>query len=134
MNYATICNFLNQLKDRKSTRLNSSHRSLSRMPSSAWKNCVSKFFHRDWRRCTMSYLRMVKSISLGMWRQPHWIYTLSVCTRLISVFLSMHFIAWTWSVFYLFFVLVWFLFWDHHYHLYMRELLEVWVEFSWMLL
>ena len=27
--------FLNELKDRKSTRLNSSHRSLSRMPSSA---------------------------------------------------------------------------------------------------
>ena len=32
------------------------------------RNGVLKFFHRDWRRCTMSYPRMVKTISLGMWR------------------------------------------------------------------
>ena len=32
------------------------------------RNSVLKFFHRDWRRCTMSYPRMVKTISLGMWR------------------------------------------------------------------
>ena len=29
-----------------------------------------KFFHGDWRRCTMSYPRMVKTISLGMWTSP----------------------------------------------------------------
>ena len=28
------------------------------------------FFHRDWRRCTMSYPSMVKTISLGMWTSP----------------------------------------------------------------
>ena len=32
------------------------------------RNSVLKFFHRDWRRCTMSYPSMVKTISLGMWR------------------------------------------------------------------
>ena len=30
------------------------------------RNCVLKFFHSDWRRCTMSYPRMVKTINLGM--------------------------------------------------------------------
>ena len=34
------------------------------------RNSVLKFFHRDWRRCTMSYPRMVKTISLGMWTSP----------------------------------------------------------------
>ena len=54
------------------------------------RNDVLKFFHRDWRRCTKSYPRMVKTISLGMWRQPHWTYTLSVCTCPTSVFRSKH--------------------------------------------
>ena len=34
------------------------------------RNCVLNFFHRDWRRCTKSYPRMVKAISLGMWTSP----------------------------------------------------------------
>ena len=32
---AYLCNYPDNMRDRKSTRLNSSHRSLSRMPSSA---------------------------------------------------------------------------------------------------
>ena len=30
------------------------------------RNGVLKFFQRNWKRCTMSYPRMVKAISLGM--------------------------------------------------------------------
>ena len=29
------------------------------------RNSVLKFFHRDWRRCTMSYPKMVKNHKLG---------------------------------------------------------------------
>ena len=62
------------------------------------RNGVLKFFHRDWRRCTKSYPRMVKTISLGMWRKPYLTYTLSVCTRPTSVFWLKHLINKTWSV------------------------------------
>ena len=44
------------------------------------RNCVLKFFHRDWRRCTMSYPRMVKSIILGMWTYPLDLNTLGLHT------------------------------------------------------
>ena len=98
------------------------------------RNCVLKFFHRDWRRCTMSYPRMVKTISLGMWRtSPLDLHTLGLHTSnfcfsintlyrinlerlLFDCYVSLVFV------------------WDHHYHLYMRELLEIWVGKSCMLL
>ena len=45
------------------------------------RNSVLKFFHRDWRRCTMSYPRMVKTISLGIWRtSPLDLHTLGLHT------------------------------------------------------
>ena len=94
------------------------------------RNCVLKFFHRDWRRCTMSYPSMVKTISLG----PHWTKTLSVCTRLTSVFLSMHFTAQINLERPFVCIAFIFILWDHHYLLYMRMLLEIWVEISCMLL
>ena len=97
------------------------------------RNCVLKFFHRDWRRCTMSYPKMVKTISLGMWTSPLNQNTLGLHTSNFCFSINAHYrmnLERLLFVFVLIFVL-----WDHHhYHLYMGMLLELWVEISCMLL
>ena len=71
------------------------------------KNCVLKFFHRDWRRCTMSYPRMVKTISLGMWTSPLnqntlGLHTFNSCFSIIAIYRI--------NLERLLFILLWFLF------------------------
>ena len=91
------------------------------------RNCVSKFFHRDWRRCTMSYPRMVKTKSLVMWRtSPMNLHTLGLHTSNFCFSIN--------ALYRINLERLFCLSWDHNYHLYMRELLEIWVELSWMLL
>ena len=98
------------------------------------RNSVSKFFHRDWRRCTMSYPRMVKTIILGMWRtsplnqQTLGLHTSNFCFSINALYrinLERLFVC---------FALIFIFVRPPHYLLYMRMLLEIWVEISCMLL
>ena len=97
------------------------------------RNCVLKFFHRDWRRCTKSYPRMVKAIRLGMWTSPLnqktlGLHTFNSCFSIIALYrINLErLLVW--------FALI-FILWDHHTIIfYMRKLLEIWVEISWILL
>ena len=77
------------------------------------------FFHRDCRRCTMSYPRMVKTIILGMWTSPLNQHTLSLHTSnfcfsfetLYRINLQRLLVC---------FALI-FIFWDHHTIFYIWE-------------
>ena len=72
------------------------------------RNCVLKFFfHRDWRRCTMSYPRMVKTISLGMWTSPLDLNTLGLHTSNLCFSIDALYRI---NLERLLFVLLWFLF------------------------
>ena len=91
------------------------------------------FFYRDWRRCTMSYPRMVKTISVGMWRtSPLNQHTLGLHTsNFCFSFETLYRINLEHLLFVFGLIFVWrpplsFLF--------MRKLLEIWVEISCMLL
>ena len=98
------------------------------------RNSVLKFFHRDWRRCTTSSPRMVKTISLGMWRtSPLNQHTLGLHTSnfcfsfetLYRINLERLFVCFCFDFYFVR---------PPHYLLYMRMLLEIWVEIYFMLL
>ena len=80
------------------------------------RNCVLKFFHRDWRRCTMSYPRMVKTISLGMWTSPLDLHTLGLHTSNFCFSINTLYRI---NLERLLFVFV--LFWEHHYHFFYEK-------------
>ena len=92
------------------------------------------FFHRDWGRCTMSYPRMVKTISLGMWTSPLNQNTLGLHTFNSCFSINAHALSHKLGAS---FCLFWFDFCSvrpPYYLLYMRMLLEIWVEISCILL
>ena len=98
------------------------------------RNSVLKFFHRDWRRCTISYPRMVKTISLGMRRtSPLNQNTLGLHTSNFCFFIWNTLSHKLGASFCLFCFDFYFVRPPHHL-LYMRNLLEIWVEISCMLL